>query len=127
MASFPNQTSGTLEVPFLAPIENFHFLTKMIFALLLGLLTWRMWKFTVLPCFHPSHPKEFPSWLPCKTYKHNNKFTRANLLCLRYWLALLNNQKHNQTMLITRIKVMRLHSFVTPMASSLKLGKSFPS
>ncbi|KAI3328325.1 putative cytochrome p450 [Ustulina deusta] len=68
MASFPNQTSGTLEVPFLAPIENFHFLTKMIFALLLGLLTWRMWKFTVLPCFHPSHPKEFPSWLPCHAF-----------------------------------------------------------
>lgn len=32
--------------------------------LLLALLTWRTWKFTLRPLLHPNEPKDLPYWLP---------------------------------------------------------------
>lgn len=34
-------------------------------SLLLCLLVWRLWRFTVLPMLHPNDPKELPYWMPC--------------------------------------------------------------
>ncbi|KAH7304285.1 putative cytochrome P450 [Stachybotrys elegans] len=39
-------------------------LTKVVVLLLLPLLTWRLWKFTLIPLLHPDRPKEFPYWIP---------------------------------------------------------------
>ena len=37
---------------------------KIVGALVLALLTWRSWKFTLRPLFHPNEPKDLPYWLP---------------------------------------------------------------
>ncbi|KAF3054024.1 hypothetical protein E8E11_008790 [Didymella keratinophila] len=37
---------------------------KIAGALLLALLTWRTWKFTLRPLLHPNEPKDLPYWLP---------------------------------------------------------------
>lgn len=34
--------------------------------LLLAWATWRLWKFTLFPAFHPEYPREFPYAVPCK-------------------------------------------------------------
>lgn len=34
------------------------------FALIL--LSWRVWRFHVIPAIHPNDPKELPYWIPCK-------------------------------------------------------------
>ncbi|KAI0885806.1 putative cytochrome p450 [Annulohypoxylon maeteangense] len=38
---------------------------QLIVFSLITLFTWRVWRFTVSPMLNPSHPKEFPSWVPC--------------------------------------------------------------
>lgn len=30
------------------------------------LLLWRVWRFTILPKFHPTEPQTLPYWIPCK-------------------------------------------------------------
>ncbi len=30
------------------------------------LLSWRIWRFTILPILRPDDPKELPYWVPCK-------------------------------------------------------------
>jgi hypothetical protein len=30
------------------------------------LVLWRIWRFTILPSYHPNDPKELPYWIPCK-------------------------------------------------------------
>ncbi|GAW20264.1 hypothetical protein ANO14919_097650 [Xylariales sp. No.14919] len=65
MALLITQGSGTLElVPSLIATERVGFRASIVIALLLWLLFWRLWKFTLLPSLYPSRPKEFPSWLP---------------------------------------------------------------
>lgn len=32
----------------------------------LVLVLWRLWRFSVMPLFHPDKPKELPYWIPCK-------------------------------------------------------------
>ncbi|TVY90633.1 Beta-amyrin 11-oxidase [Lachnellula willkommii] len=34
-------------------------------CVLLALITWRFWRFTISPFLHPERPKEFPYWIPC--------------------------------------------------------------
>jgi hypothetical protein len=33
--------------------------------LVLGLLVWRFWRFTLSPKIYPNDPKELPYWIPC--------------------------------------------------------------
>jgi hypothetical protein len=37
---------------------------KIVVALVLALLTWRTWKFTLRPILHPNEPKDLPYWIP---------------------------------------------------------------
>lgn len=39
---------------------------SIFFALLLVLLSWRLWRFTILPLLRPNEPRELPYWIPCK-------------------------------------------------------------
>ncbi|KAK8066627.1 cytochrome p450 [Apiospora hydei] len=39
-------------------------LSSYVFTVILLLLSWRVWKFTVYPILHPNEPKEFPCWIP---------------------------------------------------------------
>jgi hypothetical protein len=32
----------------------------------IALLLWRLWRFTLRPCFYVDDPKELPYWIPCK-------------------------------------------------------------
>lgn len=47
-------------------------------VVLLPLLLWRLWKFTIRPRLHPDEPKELPYWIPCTlhstmdTVRNNN-------------------------------------------------------
>ena len=36
----------------------------ILISLLLVLLLWRFWAFTVMPALYPDNPKEFPYWMP---------------------------------------------------------------
>lgn len=38
---------------------------RVLELLVLGLLVWRFWRFTVSPKIHPNDPKELPYWIPC--------------------------------------------------------------
>lgn len=40
------------------------FAVRLAGTLLAALLSWRLWRFTVRPRFHPAEPKELPYWLP---------------------------------------------------------------
>ncbi|KAF2626547.1 putative cytochrome P450 [Macroventuria anomochaeta] len=37
---------------------------KIAGTLLIVLLSWRLWRFTIRPRFHPTEPKELPYWIP---------------------------------------------------------------
>ena len=40
-----------------------------LIVLLIGaglLLTWRLWRFSILPKLYPNEPKEAPYWIPCE-------------------------------------------------------------
>ncbi|TVY39478.1 7-alpha-hydroxycholest-4-en-3-one 12-alpha-hydroxylase [Lachnellula subtilissima] len=39
-------------------------LEKASICVLLTLITWRFWRFTISPFLHPERPKEFPYWIP---------------------------------------------------------------
>ena len=30
-----------------------------------GLLSWRLWRFTIVPLLAPTEPRELPYWIPC--------------------------------------------------------------
>jgi hypothetical protein len=52
-------------------IESFNLYLQMVSvrvftSLLLAILIWRFWKFTLHPILNPDHPKEYPYWIPCK-------------------------------------------------------------
>ncbi|KAF3034468.1 hypothetical protein E8E12_000782 [Didymella heteroderae] len=38
--------------------------SKFVCTLLLALLSWRTWRFTLRPLLHPNEPRELPYWLP---------------------------------------------------------------
>ncbi|KAL4766752.1 cytochrome P450 [Aspergillus nidulans var. acristatus] len=40
-------------------------LSKLFGCAVLCILTWRIWRFTIRPFFHPDEPKEVPYWIPC--------------------------------------------------------------
>jgi hypothetical protein len=46
--------------------EEFLIVGKVASCLILALILWRLWRFTVSPFLHPERPKEFPYWVPCK-------------------------------------------------------------
>lgn len=65
-----NVTGGSGEI-LLVPQANYipnFFLAKAVVCMLLPLVLWRAWKFTILPILRPDQPKEFPYWIPCKNY-----------------------------------------------------------
>jgi hypothetical protein len=37
---------------------------RLVGTLLVSLLSWRLWRFTIRPNFHPNEPKELPYWIP---------------------------------------------------------------
>lgn len=40
-----------------------------LIVLLIGaglLLTWRLWRFSILPRLYPNEPKKAPYWIPCE-------------------------------------------------------------
>ena len=41
-------------------------LTPFTLGLLLVVLVWRFWKFSLKPALHPEDPKELPYWIPCE-------------------------------------------------------------
>ena len=51
-----NETDGPLPV-----------FIKLATALGGSILLWRLWRFTILPTFVPSEPKELPYWIPCES------------------------------------------------------------
>ncbi|CAG8959243.1 hypothetical protein HYFRA_00012601 [Hymenoscyphus fraxineus] len=54
-AGFPVQSEERLRV--------FGFV-NVTFLLILALVSWRYWRFTVAPYLHPERPKELPYWIP---------------------------------------------------------------
>jgi heme A synthase len=46
--------------------EEFLIVGEVVSCLILALILWRLWRFTVSPFLHPEWPKEFPYWVPCK-------------------------------------------------------------
>ncbi|KFA45830.1 hypothetical protein S40293_09664 [Stachybotrys chartarum IBT 40293] len=61
-----NVTGGSDEI-LLVPEANYlpnFFLAKAVVCVLLPLVLWRAWKFTILPILRPDQPKEFPYWIP---------------------------------------------------------------
>ncbi|KIM95614.1 hypothetical protein OIDMADRAFT_205961 [Oidiodendron maius Zn] len=44
--------------------EEFLIVGKVASCLILALILWRLWRFTVSPFLHPERPKEFPYWVP---------------------------------------------------------------
>ncbi|KAI1748748.1 putative cytochrome p450 [Xylaria castorea] len=38
---------------------------QIVTSLLILLVLWRIWKFTLFPLLHPDLPKELPYWIPC--------------------------------------------------------------
>ncbi|OTB13141.1 hypothetical protein K445DRAFT_65159 [Daldinia sp. EC12] len=56
--------SGAVSAPSY-PSEKYLVVGKLMSCLLSALIIWRLWRFTISPALHPSHPKEFPSWMPC--------------------------------------------------------------
>ena len=51
------------------------------FLLLIPLLLWRLWKFTLLPALRPSDPKEVPYWIPCQSTVHSCRFALLSAYC----------------------------------------------
>jgi hypothetical protein len=45
---------------------NVHPASLAVGILCLGLLAWRLLKFTIRPALHPDAPKEYPYWIPGK-------------------------------------------------------------
>ncbi|KAI1345675.1 putative cytochrome p450 [Xylaria sp. FL0043] len=39
--------------------------TRLLTWLLVVLVLWRTWRFSILPFLYPGQPKEFPYWIPC--------------------------------------------------------------
>ncbi|KAI1148839.1 putative cytochrome p450 [Nemania diffusa] len=40
-------------------------LVRLLVCLLVALVSWRLWRFSILPFLYPDQPKEFPYWIPC--------------------------------------------------------------
>ena len=52
--------------------QDLHHSVSIIFGLVVVLLLWRTWTFTVLPALRPREPKEVPYWVPglCICHPH---------------------------------------------------------
>jgi hypothetical protein len=46
--------------------EAFFHAPVTLLVLIMALLLWRLWTFTILPWLSPKEPKEVPYWIPCK-------------------------------------------------------------
>lgn len=74
MSVYPNFTTSTASTTrFLGAQDIYAFRTSFRYiaiqstvSVLLTLLLWRIWKFTVLPMIYPERPREFPYWIPCE-------------------------------------------------------------
>ncbi|KAJ4291703.1 hypothetical protein N0V90_009598 [Kalmusia sp. IMI 367209] len=71
--SFPSIAMSTFDSLFVRPSVNIGYLTLVRTAacLLLALIIWRVWRFTVSPYLHPERPKEFPYWIPFVEIRNN--------------------------------------------------------
>lgn len=63
------------------------------FGLLLVVLVWRFWKFSLKPAFHPEDPKELPYWIPCE-YRTNFPVTPTALtdICSCWFVEILYSE-----------------------------------
>ncbi|KAI1479305.1 putative cytochrome p450 [Daldinia eschscholtzii] len=43
---------------------NSHVISQVVTLLLVALLAWRVWRFTISPKLYPDRPKELPYWIP---------------------------------------------------------------
>lgn len=56
------------------PMIHDFIMTHGTFTLGIGLtflacwISWRVWRFTILPLLRPKDPVELPYWIPCKAY-----------------------------------------------------------
>lgn len=74
MSTYPNSTTSMVSTTWsLDPQDIYAFrtsfrsvATQITVSILLALLVWRIWKFTVLPMIYPELPREFPYWIPCE-------------------------------------------------------------
>lgn len=47
-------------------LQRFPWLTGLG-SVVVCLLIWRLWRFTIAPLLYPGNPKELPYWIPCKS------------------------------------------------------------
>ncbi|PQE32214.1 cytochrome P450 oxidoreductase protein [Rutstroemia sp. NJR-2017a WRK4] len=75
MSSFPVDDSFALALPAIFFGSYQHNLLRVAELLLLGLVTWRFWRFTLSPILYPDDPKELPYWIPCHgpAFFHNSQ------------------------------------------------------
>jgi hypothetical protein len=66
-------------------------LTLIPLFLLSLLFIWRLWRFTILPSFHPHEPKELPYWTPI--LGHAVSYLRDSFSTLTYGREYFGNDR----------------------------------
>ena len=91
--------------PFLAA----WFVPRTAFSLSLSafvlLLSWRVWKFSIVPALYPNDPKEFPYWVPCKWAIKSRKMRRkltCGLYSFRYESKMHSLQRYRR---LTKLRI----------------------
>jgi hypothetical protein len=54
-----------IKMAWLSGFVTANYLHSVFLISLILLLSWRIWRFTMLPVLRPDDPKEVPYWIPC--------------------------------------------------------------
>jgi hypothetical protein len=72
-------------------IPHLGFTTLVPLFLFALLLLWRLWRFTILPSYHPEEPKELPYWIP--GLGHAISYLRDSFSTLTYGREYFNDDR----------------------------------